>query len=353
MLKCGLGSNDILPVAEPNASESMPAGDIRLFTLAGSTAFGQAVAAKLGVPLSQHEERGFEDGEHKARPLVNVRGRDVFVIHSLHSDADQSANDKLCRLLFFIGTLKDASAARVTAVVPYLCYARKDRRTQPRDPVTTRYVAALVEAVGADRVVTLDVHNLAAFQNAFRCPTDHLEAKMLFARHFHDLCRGEEMVVISPDVGGIKRAELFREALARITGAPMGMAFMEKRRSRGVVSGEAVVGDVEGKVGIIIDDLISTGGTLSRAAKACRALGARRVYAAASHGLFIGSAGAVLANSGLERTVVTNSVPPFRLAPELADSLVTVLDVAPLFAQAIARINGGGSIVDLLSGEAS
>lgn len=329
----------------------MASENIRLFALEGTRGFGEKVAAKLGLSLASHEERDFEDGEHKSRPLVSVREKDVFVIHSLYSDTRQSANDKLCRLLFFIGALKDASAARVTAVVPYLCYSRKDRRTQPRDPVTTRYVAAVFEAVGTDRVVTLDVHNLAAFQNAYRCITEHLEAKMVFARYFHEICRGQEIVVISPDVGGIKRAELFREALARSTGSPIGMAFMEKRRSRGVVSGEAVVGDVEGKVGIIIDDLISTGTTLSRAAKACLGLGARHVYAAASHGLFIGQAATVLANSGLERIVITDSVPPFRLAPEIVESHVRVLDTASLFAEAIGRINGGGSIVELLADE--
>src|SRR5690606_24207103 len=143
----------------------------------------------------------------------------------------------------------------------------------PRDPVTTRYVAALFEAIRTDRVVTIDVHNLAAFQNAFRCVTEHLEAKALFARHFAEQCRGEEVVVVSPDVGGIKRAELFRESLTKMTGASIGAAFMEKRRSRGVVSGEAVIGEVAGKVAIVIDDLISTGTTLSRAAKACKALG--------------------------------------------------------------------------------
>jgi ribose-phosphate pyrophosphokinase len=327
----------------------MLASDVLLFALDGSREFGEKVAAALGLPLSAHEEREFEDGEHKARPLVNVRGRDVFVIHSLYSDNAQSANDKLCRLLFFLGALKDASAARVTAVVPYLCYARKDRRTQARDPVTTRYVAALFESVGADRVVTLDVHNLAAFQNAFRCVTEHLEAKTLFARHFSEVCRGEELVVVSPDIGGVKRAELFRETLAKTTGASIGAAFMEKRRSRGVVSGETVVGEVAGKVAIVIDDLISTGTTLSRAAKACKALGARRIYAAATHGLFIGKAGAVLAEAGFEKIVVTNAVPPFRLAPDFIEGHVTVIDVAPLVANAIERIHTGGSIVDLLA----
>ncbi|MCK4867236.1 MAG: ribose-phosphate pyrophosphokinase-like domain-containing protein, partial [Alphaproteobacteria bacterium] len=146
----------------------MTGSDITLFALNASRAFGERVAERLGIALGQHEERDFEDGEHKARPLENARGRDVFVVQSLYGEAGESVNDKLLRLLFFIGALKDASAAEVTAVVPYLGYARKDRKTKSRDPVTTRYVAALFEAVETERVVTIDVHNLAAFQNAFR-----------------------------------------------------------------------------------------------------------------------------------------------------------------------------------------
>src|SRR5512144_1688636 len=151
--------------------------ELMLFALEASRPFGEAVSRALGTPLSAHEARTFEDGEHKTRPLVNVRGRDVYVVQSLYGDAAQTVNDKLVRLLFFIGALRDASAARVTAVVPYLAYARKDRKSKSRDPVTTRYVAELFEAVGVDRIVTLDVHNLAAYQNAFRCRADHLEAQ--------------------------------------------------------------------------------------------------------------------------------------------------------------------------------
>jgi ribose-phosphate pyrophosphokinase len=155
-----------------------------LFALGATRAFGARVAERLGiVTLAEHEEREFEDGQHKARPLVSVRGRDVFVLHSLHGDDEQSVNDKLCRLLFFLGAVRDASAASVTAVVPFLCYSRKDRKTKARDPVTTRYVAALFEAMQVDRVVTLDVHNVSAFQNAFRCRTEHLEARGLFVEH--------------------------------------------------------------------------------------------------------------------------------------------------------------------------
>lgn len=326
----------------------MASDDPLLFALAASADYGAKIGAALGVPVSRHEERDFEDGEHKARPLVNVRGRDVFVVQSLHGEARQSVNDKLCRLLFFVGALKDASAATVTAVVPYLGYSRKDRKTQPRDPVTTRYVAALFEAVGADRVITLDVHNLVAFQNAFRCRTEHLEARLLFAAHFAPLLQGQEAAVVSPDAGGVKRAERFRTALAGKLERPVTMGFMEKRRALGIVSGDIFVGEVRGRTAIILDDLISTGTTMLRAAKACCAAGAVRVYAAATHGLFVGEAARVIADPALDGIVVTDSVPPFRLAPDLVRDRLTILDAAPLFAEAIRRIQDGGSLVDLL-----
>jgi ribose-phosphate pyrophosphokinase len=321
---------------------------LRLFALSESRTFGERIGTALDSPLSAHEERDFEDGEHKTRPLENVRGCEVFVIQSLYSEPGLSVNDKLCRLLFFIGALKDASARSVTAVLPYLAYARKDRKTKTRDPVTTRYMAQLLEAVGVDRVLTLDVHNLAAFQNAFRCPADHLEAKKLFVEHFAAGFQNLETVVVSPDVGGVKRAEQFREALSLRLNRPAGSAFMDKQRSAGIVSGEALVGGVQGKAAIIIDDMISTGGTISRTAHACRKQGAHSVHAAATHGVFVGRADQVVADPVLDSLVVTNTLPPFRLDPELVRKRVTVLDVAPLFADAIRRIHSGGSIVDLL-----
>jgi len=323
--------------------------DLRLFALDASRAFGEAVSARLAVPLSPHEEREFEDGEHKTRPLANVRGADVFVIHSLYGETAQSANDKLVRLLFFIGALKDAAAGQVTAVVPYLAYARKDRKTKPRDPVTTRHVACLFEAAGADCVVTLDVHNLAAFQNAFRCRTENLEANPLFVAHFAPLLRDAEVAVVSPDAGGIKRAEQFRIRLAEALQRPVGTAFAEKYRSGGVVSGEALVGQVRGKVAIIIDDLISAGSTIARAEQACRDHGATRVLAAASHGLFAGAANSVLAASTVEQIVVTDSVPPMRVTDAGLKAKLVHVSTASLFAEAIRRIHGGGSIVELLA----
>jgi ribose-phosphate pyrophosphokinase len=329
----------------------MASDEIVLFALDGSKDYGERIARHLGAPLAVHEERGFEDGEHKARPLVNVRRREVYVVHSLHGDARRSVNDKLCRLLFFIGALRDAAAERVTAIVPYLCYARKDRKTKSRDPVTTRYVAALFEAVGADRVVTLDVHNIAAFQNAFRCATEHLEAKLLFVEHFAGPLAGDEVTVLSPDSGGIKRAEEFRRALGDALGRPLLGGFMEKRRSWGAVTGETLFAEVQGRTVVIIDDLISSGTTILRAAKAARAAGARRVYAAASHGVFSADAAGVLADAALDRVVITDTVPPLHLPAQLVAEKVTVLDAAPLFGEAIRRIHSGGSLVELLRTE--
>jgi ribose-phosphate pyrophosphokinase len=323
-------------------------GDVALFVLNTSRDFGARISDRLAVPLSPHEERDFADGEHKARPLVSVRGKDVFGIQSLYGDLHHSVNDKLCRLLFFLGALRDASAAHLTAVVPYLCYARKDRKSQARDPVTTRYVATLFEAMGVHRVLTLDVHNLAAFQNAFRIPTDHLEARNLFIDYFAPLVRQKDVVVVSPDIGGVKRAEDFRQTLSAALGRDVSSAFMEKYRRAGVVSGEAVVGDVAQRTAIIIDDLISSGTTLARAAEACRARGAEMVYAAASHGAFVGKASAVLAHPALEKVVVTNTIPPFRLDPSMVNSKLVLLDAAALFADAIKRIHVGESIVELL-----
>jgi ribose-phosphate pyrophosphokinase len=320
----------------------------QLFVLGPERGFGQAVAKALGQAPAAHEERDFEDGEHKARPLESVRDRDLYVLQTLHSDDRQSANDRLVRLLFFLGAVRDAGAARVTAVLPYLAYARKDRRTKPRDPVSTRYLAQLLEAVGTDRVVTLQVHNLAAYQNAFRCAAEHLDLARLLAEHFAPLARERGTVVVSPDVGGVKRAERMRAVLARTIDAEVGLAFMEKKRSEGVVSGEALVGDVAERLVIVVDDMVATGGTMARCLAACARAGAWRVYAAAAHGLFMGGARELVESPHLERLVVTNTIPPFRLPPETVRRRLEILDAAPLFAEAIRRMHEGGSLVDLL-----
>jgi ribose-phosphate pyrophosphokinase len=319
---------------------------LRLFALQATAELGNSIAKALGVSLATHEERDFEDGEHKVRPLDSVRDRDVYVIQSLYGGPNESANDKLARLLFFIGALKDVGAARVTVVAPYLCYARKDRRTKPNDPVTTRYIAQLFEAVGADVMVTLEVHNPAAFENAFRCRTMALTATPLFVDYAKALA-GESLCVVSPDPGGVKRAELFRETLEAEMGKPIGKGFADKHRSAGVVSGDLFVGDAAGATVLIIDDLMSTGGTLLRAARVARKSGAKRVIALVTHGLFMSGAAEVVADPAIDRLVVTDSVPPFRLAPN-ARGKIDTLRCAPLLAETIKRLHERRALTDLL-----
>ncbi len=327
-------------------STALPNHRFRLFALEATAEFGKAVARELGCDLAAHEERAFEDEEHKVRPLDPVGGADVYVVQSLHSGPAETANDKLCRLLFFIGALKDAGAARVTAVVPYLCYARKDRRTKPSDPVTTRYIAQMFEAVGTDCIITLEVHNPVAFENAFRCRTVALTTTPLFVDYARGL-KDEKLSIVSPDAGGTKRAELLREALEAALGRPVGKAFAEKHRSAGVVSGDLFIGDVAETTALVVDDLISTGGTLLRAARAAGRAGARRVIALVTHGLFMPGAAEVLADAAIERLVVTDAVPPFRLAPGPARDKLDILPAAPLIAEAIRRIERGAPLADL------
>ncbi len=325
----------------------MQGAALKLFTLKGSIFLGNSVAAHLGQPISPHEERDFEDGEHKARSLESVAGADVYVIHSLNGSPNQSPNDRLCRLLFFIGALKDAGAGRVTAIAPYLCYARKDRRTKSLDPVITRYVAAMFEAVGADAVVALEVHNPVAFENAFRCRSVALTATPIFVEHVKSMGAGD-LCVVSPDTGGAKRAELFRKTLEDALQRPVGSAFTEKHRSAGVVSGELFAGDVKGKTALIIDDLISSGTTLVRAAQAAKRGGAERVLALVAHGLFAeGSENAVM-NPALDGLIVTDSVEPPRVKPGPMASKVTTLSCAPLLGEAIKRLHENEGLSDLL-----
>jgi len=319
-----------------------------LFALKTTRDLGEDVARHLNLALSEHEEREFEDGEHKARPLVSVRDQDVYILQSLYSDGAATTNDKLCRLLFFVGALKDAGAARISVLAPYLCYARKDRKTKFRDPVTSRYVAALFEAVGTDCMITLDVHNLAAYQNGFRCRTEHLEGRGLFVTHFVNEVHDEEVAVVAPDEGGVNRSDAFRRAFALALGRPVESGFMEKRRSSGVISGQRMIGNVRDRTVIIVDDLISTGGTLLRTARACRERGAKRVLTAASHGLFVANAADVLGDPAIDQIVVTNSVPPFRLTGTAATDKLVILDIAPLFGECVRRLHEGRSIVELL-----
>ena len=313
-----------------------------MFSLEPANPFAEGLADALDVTLSPHEERVFPDGERKLRPLVDPRGADAYVAHSLHGGPIDSPHDKLCRLLMFIATLKDHGAARVTAVVPYLAYARKDQQTKPLDPVGLRYVAQLFDAVGVAQLIVLEAHNVAAFQNAFRCPTVHLSAHRLFGELAQEVAGTGPLAVASPDPGGVKRALLWREALEERLGRPVSFAMIDKRRSAGVLSGDQLVaGEVEGAIVLLLDDLIASGETLQRSAAALRRAGAKDVIGWAAHGLFVGKAPQLLAADGLSRLIVTDSVPPFRLPDGgLVRAKLHVVSAIPLFAEAIRASHG-------------
>jgi ribose-phosphate pyrophosphokinase len=326
----------------------MPVHDsLALFALAPSEAFTRAVAEHHGAELAPYELRRFEDGEHKIRPLRSVRDHDVYVVCSLYGDANDSVNDRLCRTLFFVGALRDAGAGRVTLVAPYLCYARKDRRTNPRDPVTTRYVARMIEGSGVDRIVTIDVHNRAAYENAFRIPTEHLEATRLFVERCRTLGAGA-LAVVSPDPGGFHRAESLRDALEADRNQVVELAMLGKHRKGGVVRTEAFVGNVEGRIAVIVDDLIVTGTTLVRAAEACRKRGAVAVHAMATHGVFTAAAGSVLATPLIDSLVITDSVSPERTDLGPARSKLAVVSITELVARAISALHHGRSMTAII-----
>jgi ribose-phosphate pyrophosphokinase len=309
---------------------------MKLFGLEASRAEALGLASALGIQLASHEERPFEDGEFKIRPLEGVRGERVAIYQSCAGSVGMSANDKLMRALIFAGALKDAGAGEVVFVAPYLAYARKDRRTKPGDPVSMRYVAQMLEATGIDEVVTIDVHNPAAFENAFRCRTRNLEAATLFAEHFAALAgTAGKLTIVSPDVGGVKRARRLAELLANLTDRSVGLAFFEKHRSEGRVTGELFAGGVTDTDAIVVDDMICAGTTLSRAASKCLEQGARSVHAVATHGLFAPGASGALGPLALESVVVTDSVDaPWLRGEALADRLV-VLQTAHLVANAL------------------
>lgn len=278
-----------------------------------------AIAAALDERLAPHEDRAFEDGEHKWRPLADPRGDDAYLVAGLHGGPRESPQDKLVRLLMMAATLRDHGAARVTAVVPYLAYARKDRRTKPFDPLALRYLAQWVEASGVAQLIALQPHDVAAFENAFRCPVRALDAHPAFDAVVDELAGGAAggLAVASPDPGGVKRAQLWREALEARLAAPVGFAMVDKRRSAGVVSSERLVaGEVQGRTVLLLDDLIASGETMQRAAQALRGAGAREVLAFAAHGLFVGHAAQALDDAAIARVVVTDSVPAFRLAAD-------------------------------------
>jgi ribose-phosphate pyrophosphokinase len=317
---------------------------VHLYLLDADCALSRALAAALGVTPAPVEIREYEDGEEKVRPLADPRDADVCVVHGLHGGPGGSPHDRLVRLLMFVATLRDHGAARVTVVLPYMAYARKDRTTKPFDPIASRYVAQLLEASGASRVVVLEAHDLGAMQNAFRIPTIHVSAHEAFDELAAEWIGDGPAVVVSPDPGGVKRAQLWREHLEARLARPVGFAMIDKRRRDGQVGGfDLVAGEVRDATALLLDDMIVSGGTLAKAARALRTAGAKRVVACAAHGLLVPPADTLLADAAIDAVAVTDSVPPSRVPPDgpLAAKL-RIVSAAPLLARALRPGSPGG-----------
>lgn len=292
------------------------------------------IASRLGLDLAKCDVTTFSDGEINVEINETVRGADVFIIQPTHAPV----NDNLMELLIMIDACHRASAGRINAVIPYYGYARQDRKTRPREPITAKLVANLLEKAGADRVVLMDLH-AGQIQGYFDVPVDHLSAIRILARYFKDKV-DENAVVVSPDLGGVTRAREFANYLN------LPIAIIEKRRPKPNVSEVMnIIGDIEGKTCILVDDIIDTAGTICQAAKKLEELGATKVYGAASHGVLSGPAIERIMDSCLEEFVITDSIPLPDL-PQVREK-IKVVSVAELFARAIRIIHDNDSIATI------
>jgi ribose-phosphate pyrophosphokinase len=300
-------------------------GRLQVFSGNSNLPLAREIVGHLNLNLGGALVGTFRNGETRVRIEENVRGSDVFVIQSLCNPVDHHVME----LLIMVDALRRASAARITVVVPYYGYAKQEKKTAGREPITAKLVANLIMTAGANRLLTMDLH-APAIEGFFDIPVDHLQAGPIMVEHFRskDLA---DVVAVSPDAGGVGRANRFRERLGA------GLAIISKQRPEPDVA-EVIdmVGDVDGKIAIIVDDMISTGGTLVEAAHSLRARGATKVYACATHGIFAGSPFKEIAESHLQQVVVTNTIQP---PAEAAAARVEVISVASLFAEAIMRIH--------------
>lgn len=310
---------------------------IRVFCGNSNPALAESICSNLGVSLGQAKVKTFSDGEIMVEIGENVRGRDIYVVQSTCSPT----NNHLMELLIMMDALKRASAATITAVIPYYGYARQDRKAAPRTPITSKLVADLVTTAGADRVVTIDLH-AGQIQGFFNIPVDNLYAAPVLLEHLRKRFQNEydNIVMVSPDAGGTERARAFAKRLGCT------LAVIDKRRTGpNVAEVMHLIGDVKGKEAIILDDMIDTAGTLTQAANALKAHGAKSVYACATHGVLSGPAIDRINASCIEKVVITDTVPLGEKAGKT--DKVTVLSVAELLAEAIRRIHEDESVSSL------
>lgn len=330
----------------------------KIFALNSCREYGEKIAACLGEELGKHKEQFFHDGECYVASEENVRGADVYVVTSLYSDYEESVNDKLMKLLIFMGSLHDASAHRVTAVIPYYCYGRQDRKTASRAPITTKYLTHFFESVFVKRVLTIDVHNPAVLQNAYsEAHFDNLEASGLFAKYIAqelvDHLKPGNLVVLSPDDGRLEACRKFRKFLQQYLGYKVGIACIDKVHEDEYIKANGLICEqdvnLENKHVIILDDMISSGKTSLEAIDVARKHGATCVEAlCATHGLFVGKANEYLDNDFLKNILITDTIMPFRLTNTNVLEKITIIHTHQLFAEAIHRTRKGKSLSDLI-----
>jgi ribose-phosphate pyrophosphokinase len=307
---------------------------IKIFSGNANRPLAEKICKDLGIPLGSADVRAFADGEISVNINETVRGVDVFVIQSI---SPPMVNRYLMELLIMIDALKRASAGRITAVIPYYGYARQDRKAKARDPISAKLVADLITTAGADRVLTMDLH-AAQIQGYFNIPVDHLVGGPILAEHFQNM-NLQDLVVVSPDLGSVTRSRDFAEKL----NTPI--AIIDKRRPMANVSEVMnVIGDIEGKTVVLIDDLIDTAGTITNGADALVDRGATDVYACCTHPVLSGQAIERIRKSAIKELIVLDTI---YLPEEKMDPKMKVLSVAPLFAESIRRIFNNDSISSL------
>ena len=301
--------------------------NIKIFTGNSHPELAQEIAKILGIEVGAGDVGTFSDGEISVNIGESVRGADLFIVQSTCSPV----NNNLMELLIMIDAFKRASAGRITAVIPYYGYARQDRKAKSRDPITAKLVADLLTTAGANRVLTMDLH-AAQIQGYFNIPVDHLVGSPILANYFVDkgLADQDDVVVVSPDLGSVTRARKFADKLH----API--AIIDKRRPKANVSEIMnIIGDIEGKRCILIDDMIDTAGTITNAANALKELGAKNVYACCTHGVLSGPAFERINDSAIEELVMLDTI---KLPEGVDKEKFKSISVAPIFAEAIRRI---------------
>ncbi|WP_026895836.1 ribose-phosphate diphosphokinase [Clostridiisalibacter paucivorans] len=307
--------------------------DIKVFSGNANKDLAQKICKEIDVHFGNSEVSRFSDGEISVNINETVRGSDVFVIQS----TCPPVNENLMELLILIDAFKRASAGRINAVIPYYGYARQDRKTKARDPITSKLVADILTKAGADRVVSMDLH-AAQLQGYFDIPVDHLLGVPILAKYFENM-NTSDTVVVSPDIGGVRRARNFASIL------DMPIAIIEKRRPKANVSEVMnVIGDIENKNVIIVDDIIDTAGSMTKAAKVLKDFGAKDVYACCTHPVLSGPAIERIGNSVIKKLIVTDTIP---LPEEKQIDKIEVVSVAPLFGEAIKRIYANESVSTL------